>query len=159
MCILVVCGLTVDAKGDIKYVMDPRGRLRLPGSKPLHSAIASGDRHFLDFVSRCFDFDPSSRLTPEDALRHPWISPNRTLTGTLGLTAGVPAGRAGGGLESLSSRRGSENGNSGNGSGNGAGQASREHSDEADPVLKMRRAPHEQSKSLAANTELKAPVV
>ena len=32
------------------------------------------DPHFLDFVEKILKWEPDKRLTPEEALRHPWIT-------------------------------------------------------------------------------------
>lgn len=29
--------------------------------------------NFLDFIHKCFEFDPEKRMTPKDALLHKWI--------------------------------------------------------------------------------------
>lgn len=31
-------------------------------------------RHFIDFIDKCFMIDPNKRLSPEDALRHPFLA-------------------------------------------------------------------------------------
>jgi hypothetical protein len=43
----------------------------LPDSKPLQQRIA--DQGFLDFLLRIFVWDIDRRLTPLEALMHPWI--------------------------------------------------------------------------------------
>jgi len=53
-----------------------RGKVRgLPGSKSW-SSILNGyeDPLFLDFITRCLDWDAETRMTPAQALRHPWIT-------------------------------------------------------------------------------------
>ncbi|CAK6969948.1 dual specificity tyrosine-phosphorylation-regulated kinase 4-like [Scomber scombrus] len=39
----------------------------------LHQQLNSQDADFLDFIKCCFEYDPGKRLTPEEALQHPWI--------------------------------------------------------------------------------------
>ncbi|KAJ0403796.1 hypothetical protein ATCC90586_003788 [Pythium insidiosum] len=51
-----------------------RGRKRLPGTRPLEPAIKSDDAEFVALVRKCFAWEPSERLTPEQALREPWIA-------------------------------------------------------------------------------------
>lgn len=34
------------------------------------------DTIFIDFVSRCLDWDPKKRMTPEEAVRHEWLQPS-----------------------------------------------------------------------------------
>uniref|UniRef100_A0A0M3HLW9 Protein kinase domain-containing protein n=1 Tax=Ascaris lumbricoides TaxID=6252 RepID=A0A0M3HLW9_ASCLU len=32
-----------------------------------------GDELFIDFLKRCLEWDPDARLTPQQALKHPWL--------------------------------------------------------------------------------------
>ncbi|XP_050414335.1 dual specificity tyrosine-phosphorylation-regulated kinase 2 [Patella vulgata] len=49
----------------------PRGS---PGSKELVTALKGcDDPMFLDFMRRSLDWDPSVRMNPSQALRHPWL--------------------------------------------------------------------------------------
>ncbi|KAG6959801.1 hypothetical protein JG688_00009922 [Phytophthora aleatoria] len=61
----------------VDYVPKPfvnsRGRRRSPGSRSLISAVKSDDPEFLAFLAKCFVWDPSQRLTPEQALQEPWL--------------------------------------------------------------------------------------
>ncbi|KAG7472623.1 hypothetical protein MATL_G00110700 [Megalops atlanticus] len=52
-----------------------RGKLRgPPGSKEWTSALKGcEDAAFTDFLRKCLDWDPASRMTPGQALRHPWL--------------------------------------------------------------------------------------
>ncbi|VDD90103.1 unnamed protein product [Enterobius vermicularis] len=52
-----------------------RGKVRgLPGSRTWTSALKSlGDELFIDFLKRCLEWDPDSRMTPQQALKHPWL--------------------------------------------------------------------------------------
>lgn len=57
-----------------------KGRRRSPGGRPLASACGSSDPQFIDFVSRCLTWDPADRMTPQEALRHPYIASKRRPT-------------------------------------------------------------------------------
>ncbi len=46
---------------------------RQPGSKTLAQALKCQDTDFVDFLNRCFIWAPDRRITPEQALEHPWI--------------------------------------------------------------------------------------
>ncbi|KAJ2358118.1 hypothetical protein IWW50_001777, partial [Coemansia erecta] len=47
---------------------------RRVGGRPLEQVLARArDARLVDFVLRTLTWDPAVRLTPEDALRHPWI--------------------------------------------------------------------------------------
>ena len=43
-----------------------------PSSMPL-SKILNDEYMFIDFIERCLELEPSKRITPEDALNHPWL--------------------------------------------------------------------------------------
>eukprot|EP00347_Sterkiella_histriomuscorum_P019859 403340035 len=61
--------------GDYEPIMLPnsRGKLRKPAGKPLSLLIGDEDPEFLDFVEKCLDWNPETRMTPDDALRHIWV--------------------------------------------------------------------------------------
>lgn len=45
-----------------------------PASKTWSSALKNcGDELFIDFLKRCLQWDPGCRLSPTEALRHPWL--------------------------------------------------------------------------------------
>lgn len=45
-----------------------------PSSKELVSGLKGcDDPQFLDFMRRCLEWDPATRMTPGQALRHPWL--------------------------------------------------------------------------------------
>ena len=49
----------------------PRGP---PGSRELQTALKGcDDPLFLDFIRRCLEWDPNTRMTPNSALRHAWL--------------------------------------------------------------------------------------
>ncbi|XP_059834329.1 dual specificity tyrosine-phosphorylation-regulated kinase 2 isoform X1 [Hypanus sabinus] len=52
-----------------------RGKLRgPPGSKDWVTALKGcDDPLFLDFLKQCLEWDPMLRMTPSQALRHPWL--------------------------------------------------------------------------------------
>uniref|UniRef100_A0A8C2HK90 dual-specificity kinase n=1 Tax=Cyprinus carpio TaxID=7962 RepID=A0A8C2HK90_CYPCA len=52
-----------------------RGKLRgPPGSRDWMTALKGcDDPLFLDFLKQCLEWDPSLRMTPSQALRHPWL--------------------------------------------------------------------------------------
>ncbi|XP_035243857.1 dual specificity tyrosine-phosphorylation-regulated kinase 3 isoform X1 [Anguilla anguilla] len=52
-----------------------RGKLRgPPGSRDWASVLKGcDDAIFIDFLRKCLDWDPAARLTPAQALRHPWL--------------------------------------------------------------------------------------
>ena len=52
-----------------------RGKSRgPPSSKEIVVALnGCDDPMFLDFMTRCLEWDPSIRMTPPQALPHPWL--------------------------------------------------------------------------------------
>ncbi|KAJ2719934.1 serine/threonine protein kinase, CMGC, dual-specificity [Coemansia sp. Benny D115] len=59
----------------IKPYTNTKGKRRRPGSRPLVQILARArDPRLVDFVLRTLAWDPAMRLTPLDALQHPWIT-------------------------------------------------------------------------------------
>lgn len=52
---------------------DRKGRSHPVGSRSLEDACHNTDPQFLDFVQRCLTWDPKERMTPTEALEHPWL--------------------------------------------------------------------------------------
>lgn len=46
---------------------------RRSSRKTLEDVIKRSEGSFIDFLKKCFVWDPEERMTPEEALRHPWI--------------------------------------------------------------------------------------
>ena len=57
-----------------KVVANSKGKKRYPRTKTLQGVLRSSDPAFTDFVAQCLAWDPESRLTPDQALKHQWIS-------------------------------------------------------------------------------------
>ncbi|KAI0226586.1 serine/threonine protein kinase, CMGC, dual-specificity [Massospora cicadina] len=62
-----------DVSGNPRPTLSPR-RCRVVGSKPLAHILKDADEQYIDFVARCLEFDPEKRMTPAQALGHPWIT-------------------------------------------------------------------------------------
>ncbi|XP_069106811.1 uncharacterized protein [Argopecten irradians] len=65
--------LFFDSKCNPRCITNSKGKKRRVGSKDLQQAVKTSDANFLDFIRRCLEWDPSIRLTPEEALQHEWI--------------------------------------------------------------------------------------
>ncbi|CAF1253353.1 unnamed protein product, partial [Didymodactylos carnosus] len=65
--------LFFDSKGVSRSVATKNLKKRRPASRPLGQILRTTDNNFIDFIRRCFEWDPLERLTPEEGLRHPWI--------------------------------------------------------------------------------------
>uniref|UniRef100_A0A2K5KUV4 Dual specificity tyrosine-phosphorylation-regulated kinase 4 n=4 Tax=Cercocebus atys TaxID=9531 RepID=A0A2K5KUV4_CERAT len=68
-----------DSKGFPKNITNNRGKKRYPDSKDLTMVLKTYDTSFLDFLRRCLVWEPSLRMTPDQALKHAWIHQSRNL--------------------------------------------------------------------------------
>ena len=92
LCIMQICGTPPDhileqatrrkmffGPGNApKIVPNKRGKKRYPGTRALSDVLGARDEDFLDFLqskryAECFDWDPNTRMTPEEGLAHPWL--------------------------------------------------------------------------------------
>ena len=62
-----------DEEYNPKLVENSRGKTRLPDSKDLSKIISCDDPEFVDFIDKWTEWKLSDRLTPQNALHHPWI--------------------------------------------------------------------------------------
>ncbi|KAI9257670.1 kinase-like domain-containing protein [Sporodiniella umbellata] len=65
--------LFFDSLGDPRIISNSKGRKRKPATKTLEHALNTLDEHFIDFIRQCLIWDPEKRITPEEALNHPWM--------------------------------------------------------------------------------------
>jgi len=77
------CSVTMQADGTVILGAgkSKRGKHRgTPGTRDLVKSALRGcdDPLFIDFMQRCLEWDPTRRLTPTQALRHPWIKRHRS---------------------------------------------------------------------------------
>jgi len=63
-----------DSSGAPKQMHSSKGCPIFPGSLSLSLYLSNCGKSFSDFVSRCLDWNPQSRLTPDQALEHPWLT-------------------------------------------------------------------------------------
>ncbi|KAI0164540.1 dual specificity protein kinase pom1 [Hypoxylon sp. FL1284] len=70
--------LFFDSMGKPRLTVSSKGRRRRPSSKTLQQALKCDDEPFLDFLARCLRWDPGRRLKPEDAIRHEFITGQKT---------------------------------------------------------------------------------
>ncbi|XP_061493869.1 dual specificity tyrosine-phosphorylation-regulated kinase 4 [Rhineura floridana] len=62
-----------DSSGTPKNLTNSRGRIRKLNSRDLSTVLKTYDAAFLDFLKKCLVWKPSLRMTPEDAMHHPWM--------------------------------------------------------------------------------------
>lgn len=68
------CKLFFDSSFRPRIVASSRGKKRHPGTRDLATKLRCKDRIFLSFLECCFNWEPHKRMTPEEALQHPWIT-------------------------------------------------------------------------------------
>ncbi|EPY29178.1 protein kinase, partial [Strigomonas culicis] len=62
------------ADGTPKVTKNPRGERRVPGSRSLANFLAlPEDSQFISFINQFFVWDQHERVTPREAMQHPWI--------------------------------------------------------------------------------------
>lgn len=54
-------------------IENSRGKIRVPLSKNWKSVLGCDDENFIDFIKKCLVWEPLQRMTPHEALLHPWI--------------------------------------------------------------------------------------
>ncbi|KAJ3014399.1 hypothetical protein HKX48_005177 [Thoreauomyces humboldtii] len=62
-----------EPNGNPRTVVNSKGRRRRPGQKCVELILKGADKLFVDFVSRCLEWDPRKRISPTEALRHEWV--------------------------------------------------------------------------------------
>ena len=66
--------LFFDESGEPRIVPNSRGRKRMPGTKTIATSLKCQDKTFVDFLEGCLRWEPKTRFTPSQALKHPWIA-------------------------------------------------------------------------------------
>ncbi|XP_032232315.1 dual specificity tyrosine-phosphorylation-regulated kinase 4 isoform X2 [Nematostella vectensis] len=69
--------LFFDSKGIPRCITNSKGKKRRPSSRDISAALKTNDALFLDFLKQCLEWDPSERITPEQAFQHEWIQEGR----------------------------------------------------------------------------------
>lgn len=59
--------------GKLKYSQLSNGKVLTPGMFSFRECLKSVDEDFVDFLMKCFEWDPEKRISPSEALEHPWI--------------------------------------------------------------------------------------
>ncbi|PBP20378.1 serine/threonine protein kinase [Diplocarpon rosae] len=66
--------LFFDSMGKPRLTVSSKGRRRRPSSRSLDQVLKCNDEAFLDFLMRCLRWDPDTRMKPEEAIRHEFLS-------------------------------------------------------------------------------------
>jgi serine/threonine protein kinase len=61
-----------------KRSINSKGKRRKPGTITFSESLKrsdyeTSDNDFVDFMSKCLIWEPSKRITPIEALNHPWL--------------------------------------------------------------------------------------
>ncbi len=70
--------LFFDSNGKPRLSVSSKGRRRRPSSKTLQQVLKCDDEAFLDFLTRCLRWDPDRRIKPDEAIRHEFITGQKT---------------------------------------------------------------------------------
>jgi len=70
--------------GQPYIVENSRGKKRYPGNKSLAQALKCRDRDFIDFLSKCLEWEPHNRMNAEEALSHRWITGSSLVSNSVG---------------------------------------------------------------------------
>lgn len=63
-----------DSSGKPRPYISSKGRRHRVLGRTLQQAIKCDDEKFVDFLAQCFRWDPRKRLSPEQALHHPFVA-------------------------------------------------------------------------------------
>ena len=66
--------LYFEVDGKPKVLTNSKGRKRICGSKKLREVIKGADEDLVDLVAACFEWDQLKRISPDEALLHPWLN-------------------------------------------------------------------------------------
>ncbi|OMJ91814.1 hypothetical protein SteCoe_5602 [Stentor coeruleus] len=59
--------------GAPKIIPNKKGVKKIPGTKKITDVMQGAPESLVDFVIRCLDWDPQTRMKPSEGLLHPWI--------------------------------------------------------------------------------------
>jgi dual specificity tyrosine-phosphorylation-regulated kinase 2/3/4 len=63
-----------ETNGSPKIFANSRNRIRKPATKDIMKTLRTEDSSFVDFVLSFLQWEPAERMTPNEAMRHPWIA-------------------------------------------------------------------------------------
>lgn len=56
-----------------KKIQNSRGKIRIPNTKKIYKFLLNSDSKLINLIERCLIWEPEKRITPEEALHHPYI--------------------------------------------------------------------------------------
>jgi dual specificity tyrosine-phosphorylation-regulated kinase 2/3/4 len=69
--------LFFESNGSPKIIPNKKGIKRMPSTKKLSDTLNGAPSNLLDFVTKCLDWDPNTRMKPFEGLEHPWIKESK----------------------------------------------------------------------------------
>ena len=66
-----------DSENCPKSFMNSRGKVRKVNGRTLESVMKGADTGLVELVKRCLDWDPVTRIGPDEILAHSWMKENR----------------------------------------------------------------------------------
>ena len=66
--------LFFDSMGKPRLTVSSKGKRRRPSSKDLRQVLRCDDDVFLDFITKCLRWDPTRRMSPQEAAKHEFIT-------------------------------------------------------------------------------------
>ena len=65
--------LFFESNGTPKIPPNKKGIKKMPGTKKIKDIMIGAPEGLIDLVTQCLNWDPQTRIKPQDALKHPWI--------------------------------------------------------------------------------------
>ena len=62
-----------EADGRPKMGVNSKGKRRVPGMRSLREVMKGAEEGFVGLVEQCLEWDQRKRITPDEALLHPWV--------------------------------------------------------------------------------------
>jgi dual specificity tyrosine-phosphorylation-regulated kinase 2/3/4 len=79
--------LFFDSLGKPRLTVSSKGRRRKPSSKTLQQVLKCDDEAFLNFLTRCLRWDPDRRMKPDEAIRHEFLTGQKSSVPTARLNS------------------------------------------------------------------------
>ncbi|KAG0652665.1 DYRK-family kinase pom1 [Hyphodiscus hymeniophilus] len=80
-----------DSLGKPRLQVSTKGKRRRPSSKTLQQVLKCDDETFIDFLTRCLRWDPDRRMKPEEAIRHEFVTGQKSSMASARATARNPS--------------------------------------------------------------------
>ncbi len=78
-----------DSLGKPRLSVSSKGKRHRPSSKTLQQILKCDDEPFIDFLARCLRWDPDRRMKPDEAIRHEFITGQKSSMAPIRMTARI----------------------------------------------------------------------